>query len=49
MTAHANGGGENDTSDSPNNQIRAHCVKNNRSLFDFSDIENLIKQEILFQ
>ncbi len=40
MTAHANGGGENDSSDAPNNQIRAHCSKNHRILFDFADIEN---------
>ena len=40
MTAHANGGGENDSSDAPNNQIRKHCKKNNRILFDFADIEN---------
>ena len=40
MTAHANGGGENDSSDSPNNQIRAHCLKYDRILFDFADIEN---------
>ena len=40
MTAHANGGGENDSSDSQNRQIRAHVLANNRILFDFSDIEN---------
>jgi hypothetical protein len=40
MTAHANGGGENDSSDSANNQIRNHCRQNERILFDFADIEN---------
>ncbi|WP_320044671.1 DNRLRE domain-containing protein [uncultured Desulfobacter sp.] len=40
MTAHANGGGEFDSSDTPNRQIRQHCIDNDRILFDFSDIEN---------
>jgi hypothetical protein len=40
MTAHANGGGEYDSSDTPNRQIRQHCIDNDRILFDFSDIEN---------
>jgi len=40
MTAHANGGGEGDSSDTPNNQIRAHVQNYDRILFDFSDIEN---------
>ena len=40
MTAHANGGGEFDSSDTPNRQIRQHCIDNSRILFDFSDIEN---------
>jgi len=40
MTAHSNGGGENDSSYSQNRQIRAHVAANNRILFDFSDIEN---------
>ncbi len=40
MTAHANGGGEGDSSDAPNEQIRAHVAAHNRILFDFSDIEN---------
>jgi len=40
MTAHANGGGEYDSSDFPNRQIRQHCRAYNRILFDFSDIEN---------
>lgn len=40
MTAHANGGGVGDSSDLPNQQIRAHCLSNNRILFDFADIEN---------
>ncbi len=40
MTAHANGGGEGDSSDLPNEQIRAHVAAHNRVLFDFADIEN---------
>ncbi len=40
MTAHANGGGEGDSSDIPNEQIRAHVQVNDRKLFDFSDMEN---------
>ncbi|MFA5902495.1 MAG: DNRLRE domain-containing protein [Desulfobacula sp.] len=40
MTAHANGGGELDSSDTPNRQIRQHCLEYDRILFDFSDIEN---------
>ncbi len=40
MTGHANGGGENDSSDSQNRLIRKHCKDNNRILFDFADIEN---------
>jgi hypothetical protein len=40
ITAHANGGGENDSSDSQNRQIREHCRTHDRILFDFSDIEN---------
>jgi hypothetical protein len=40
MTAHANGGGENDKSDTSNKQIRAHVAAHDRILFDFSDIEN---------
>ncbi len=40
MTAHANGGGEGDSSDTPNEQIRAYVAAHNRILFDFSDIEN---------
>lgn len=40
MTAHANGGGENDSSDAANNQIRKHCLQKGRILFDFADIEN---------
>ncbi len=40
MTAHANGGGEGDSSDTPNEQIRAHVSAYDRILFDFSDIEN---------
>jgi len=40
ITGHANGGGEGDSSDIPNEQIRAHVNDNDRILFDFSDIEN---------
>jgi hypothetical protein len=40
MTGHANGGGEFDSSDTPNRQIRQHCQDNDRVLFDFADIEN---------
>lgn len=40
MTGHANGGGEDDSSDSRNKLIRAHCFENERVLFDFADIEN---------
>ena len=40
MTAHANGGGEGDSSDTRNQQIRQHCISHDRILFDFSDIEN---------
>jgi len=46
MTAHANGGGEGDSSDVPNNQIRnfintdTFCNSHECILFDFSDIEN---------
>jgi hypothetical protein len=40
ITGHANGGGEGDSSDSRNEQIRAHVAAHNRILFDFSDIEN---------
>lgn len=40
MTGHANGDGENDSSDAQNRKIREHCQANNRILFDFADIEN---------
>ncbi len=40
MTAHADGGGEGDTSDVPNTQIRQHVATYDRILFDFSDMEN---------
>jgi len=48
MTAHANGGGEGDSSDVPNEQIRAHVATNSRILFDFSDIENYDPDENYF-
>lgn len=40
ITGHANGGGEGDSSDVPNEQIRTHVANYDRILFDFSDIEN---------
>lgn len=40
ITAHANGGGENDSSDSSNRQIRDYCRSHDCILFDFADLEN---------
>ena len=40
MTGHANGGGEDDSADSRNKQIRAYCSSHDSILFDFSDLEN---------
>ena len=40
ITAHANGGGEGDSSDFRNNQIRDYCSSHDSILFDFSDLEN---------
>ncbi|MBN1550980.1 hypothetical protein JW979_05910 [bacterium] len=40
MTGHAEGYGEGGPIDVSNEQIRAHCIANNRILFDFSDIES---------
>ncbi len=40
ITGHANGGGENDSSDAQNRLIRQHCIDYDRILFDFADIEN---------
>jgi len=40
MTAHANGGGEGDSSDVANEKIRNWVREHHRILFDFSDIEN---------
>ncbi len=40
ITAHANGGGEGDSSDLPNEQIRTYCSTHDCILFDFSDLEN---------
>ena len=40
ITGHANGGGENDSSDSQNRLIREHCQTHDRILFDFADMEN---------
>jgi hypothetical protein len=40
ITAHANGGGENDSSDLRNNQIRDYCSSHDCILFDFADLEN---------
>ncbi|MFC1849224.1 hypothetical protein ACFL27_03345 [candidate division CSSED10-310 bacterium] len=40
MTGHAEGQGEGGFIHTANEQIRQHCVTNNRILFDFADIEN---------
>lgn len=40
ITGHAEGGGEGDSSDVPNTEIRNHCDAYSRILLDFSDIEN---------
>ena len=40
ITGHANGGGEGDSSDVPNKQIRTYCTSHDCILFDFSDMEN---------
>lgn len=40
ITGHANGGGENDSSDAQNRLIRDHCRTHDRILFDFADMEN---------
>ncbi len=40
ITGHANGGGENDSSDAQNRLIREHCRTHGRILFDFADMEN---------
>ncbi|HHB75712.1 MAG TPA: hypothetical protein ENK84_04100 [Desulfobulbus sp.] len=40
ITGHANGGGENDSSDAQNRLIREHCRTHDRILFDFADMEN---------
>ena len=40
ITGHANGGGENDSSDSRNMQIRNYCDSHDCILFDFADLEN---------
>jgi len=48
ITGHANGGGENDSSDSQNRLIRAHVNENNRILFDFADMENYDPDENYF-
>jgi hypothetical protein len=40
ITGHANGGGENDSSDAQNRLIREHCQTHDRILFDFADMEN---------
>ncbi len=49
ITAHANGGGEGDSSDEPNEAIRDHVAANpDRILFDFSDLENYNPDEEYF-
>jgi len=40
ITGHANGGGEGDSSDAPNELIRTFVQENDKILYDFSDIEN---------
>ena len=40
MTGHAEGQGEGGFIHTVNEQIRQHCLDNNRILFDFADIEN---------
>jgi hypothetical protein len=40
MTGHAQGQGEDGFIHTANEQIRQHCLVNNRILFDFADIEN---------
>jgi len=48
ITAHANGGGENDSSDAPNRQIRDYCSSHDCILFDFADLENYDPDENYF-
>ncbi len=48
ITGHANGGGENDSSDSQNQLIRAHVNSHNRILYDFADMENYDPDENYF-
>ena len=48
ITAHANGGGENDSSDLPNRQIRDYCSSHECILFDFADLENYDPEENYF-
>lgn len=40
MTGHTNGGGLDGDLHLRNNQIRDHCIQNNKVLFDFEDIES---------
>ena len=48
ITGHANGGGENDSSDSQNRLIRSHVNEHNRILYDFADMENYDPDENYF-
>lgn len=48
ITGHANGGGENDSSDSANKQIRTYCSSHDCILFDFSDLENYDPDNLYF-
>jgi len=48
ITGHANGGGENDSSDSQNRLIRDHVNQYNRILYDFADMENYDPDENYF-
>ncbi len=40
MTGHLNGGGATGNVNVRNNQIRAYCLANNKTLYDFADIES---------
>ncbi len=48
MTGHAEGQGEGGFIHTANEQIRQHCIDNDRILFDFSDIENYDPDEIYY-
>jgi len=48
MTGHAEGQGESGFIYAANEQIRQHCINNNRILFDFADIENYDPDEVYY-